>query len=61
MIRFQLNLTANLQIVASTWTKCLALPVFHYLTGCDTTSSFGGKGKKTGWEAWNAYPVVTEA
>src|SRR6218665_1789141 len=41
--------------------KCLALPVFHCLTGCDTTSSFGGKGKKTGWEAWNAYPVVTEA
>lgn len=41
--------------------KCLALPVFHSLTGCDTTSSFCGKGKKSAWEAWTSYPVVTEA
>ena len=24
-----------------------ALPVFHALTGCDTTSAFRGKGKKS--------------
>ena len=27
--------------------KCSALPVFHCLTGCDTVSSFSGKGKKS--------------
>ena len=26
---------------------CLALPMFHDFTGCDTVSSFGGRGKKT--------------
>jgi len=29
--------------------KSLALPVFHSLTGCDTTSAFFGKGKKAAW------------
>ena len=41
--------------------KCRALPFFHAFTGCDTTSAFLGKGKKSAWEAWNAYPDVTEA
>ena len=27
--------------------KARALPVFHALTGCDTTSAFRGKGKKS--------------
>ena len=26
--------------------KVSALPVFHALTGCDTVSFFGGRGKK---------------
>ena len=26
--------------------KASALPVFHALTGCDTVSFFGGRGKK---------------
>ena len=38
---------------------CQALPVFHAFTGCDTTSSFHGKGKKTALEAWKAYPDIT--
>ena len=38
---------------------CQALPVFHAFTGCDTTSSFHGKGKKTAWEAWKAYPDIS--
>ena len=38
---------------------CQALPVFHAFTGCDTTSSFHGKGKKTAWGAWKAYPEIT--
>ena len=29
---------------------CEALPLSHALTGCDTVSSFHGKGKKTAWE-----------
>ena len=30
--------------------KCLAIPIFHAFTGCDTVSSFSGRGKKTAWE-----------
>ena len=41
--------------------KSLALPVFHSFTGCDTTSAFFGKGKKTAWEAWKSYDAVTSA
>ncbi len=40
--------------------KSRALPVFHALTGCDTTSSFKGKGKKSAWQAWQAYEGATE-
>ena len=25
--------------------KAIALPIFHSVTGCDTTSTFGGKGR----------------
>ncbi|KAK1891628.1 Protein U3 [Dissostichus eleginoides] len=42
-------------------TKSTALPVFHCCTGCDTTSAFCGKGKKSAWDAWNSYPEVTQA
>ena len=38
----------------------LLLPVFHALTGCDTTSTFRGKSKKLAWQAWQAYDDVTE-
>lgn len=38
-----------------------ALPIFHTFTGCDTTSCFFGKSKKSAWEAWKSYPAVTEA
>lgn len=41
--------------------KSLALPVFHSFTGCDTTSAFFGRGKKSAWEAWVCYPEVTNA
>ena len=40
--------------------KSQALPVFHALTGCDTTSSFKGKGKKLAWQAWQAHEEATE-
>jgi len=38
--------------------KSLAVPVFHSFTGCDTTSTFFGRGKKSAWEAWNCYKDV---
>ena len=41
--------------------KYKALPGFHAYTGCDTTSQFRSKGKKSCWEAWKVYPEVTEA
>ena len=41
--------------------KCRALPFFHAFTDCDTMSAFLGKGKKSAWEAWKAYPEATEA
>ena len=39
--------------------KSLALPLFHALTGCDTTH-FLGYGKKTVWQAWTCCPDLTE-
>ena len=38
-----------------------ALPMFHSFTGCDTTSCFFGKIRKSAWEAWKSLPDVTEA
>ena len=31
------------------------------LAGCDTVSCFGGRGKRTAWDIWNAYDEVTPA
>ena len=39
--------------------KCGGLPPFHALIGCDITSSFAGKGKRTAWTAWDAYHDAT--
>jgi len=41
--------------------KCQSLAIFHAFTGCDTTSAFKGKGKKSTWQAWNIFEEVTEA
>ena len=41
--------------------SCDALPLFHALTGCDTVSAFAGRGKKTAWQTWKAFPEVTDA
>ena len=32
--------------------RCIALPFVHAFSGCDTVSSFAGRGKKTVWEIW---------
>ena len=35
--------------------------MFHVFTGCDTVSSFGGRGKKTAWDTWRIFDDVTKA
>ena len=37
-----------------------ALPMLHAISGCDTTSAFWGKGKKSFWQAWMAFEEVTD-
>ena len=34
--------------------------MFHAFSGCDTTSAFNGKGKKSVWQAWQVFEDVTE-
>ena len=36
-----------------------ALPEFHALTGCDTVSSFAGRGKQTAWAVLAVFPELT--
>ena len=38
-----------------------ALMLFHAISGCDTVSSFLGRGKKSAWLAWSSFPSVTDA
>ena len=40
--------------------RSMALPLFHAITGCDTTSHFLGCGKKTAWASWQNTPGLTE-
>ena len=40
--------------------RSAALPLFHSMTGCDSTSSFFGIGKKTAWGIWDSFPELTE-
>lgn len=38
--------------------KARALPMFHAFTGCDTVSSFAGRGKKTAFAIWKSFDEV---
>ena len=38
-----------------------ALMFFHAISGCDTVSSFLGRGKKSAWLAWSSFPSVRYA
>ena len=40
--------------------RCRALPFWFCFIGCDSVSQFAGRGKKTAWDVWFAYPEVTE-
>ena len=39
---------------------CRALLFWFVFTGCDTVSSFCGRGKKTAWDIWGSYLEATE-
>lgn len=39
--------------------KSKGLAALHALSGCDDISSVRGKGKKSFWNAWKAYPAIT--
>lgn len=41
--------------------RARALPMFHAITGCDTVSSFAGRGKKKAWAMWKSLPELTDA
>ena len=36
-----------------------SLLAFHSITGCDQTSGFANRGKKTAWAVWEVYEEVT--
>lgn len=40
--------------------RALAIPLFHSLTGCDSTSHFHMYGKKSAWVAWMNTPGLTD-
>ena len=49
---FQLTVLMHYAICASLGPDTSqAMPLLHSLTGCDTTSCFMGRGKKSAWEA----------
>ena len=37
--------------------RAMAMTGFHAFTGCDTTSTFFGKGKKSAYAIWEKHPV----
>lgn len=41
--------------------RCMAMPLFHEVTGCDTVSHLLGCGRKTAWSAWQSTPGLTDA
>ena len=41
--------------------KSKIMSIFHTFSGCDTTSSFHGRGKKSAWESLVSFPEVKVA
>ena len=41
--------------------KSRGLLFWHAFSACDTVSSFAGRGKKTAWDVWMAFPGVNAA
>ena len=40
---------------------CSGLLFWYSFTGCDTVSSFSGRGKLPDWDVWKNFPEVTDA
>ena len=40
--------------------RCIALSLFHAVTGCDTVSHILGCGRKTAWSAWQSTTGLTD-
>ena len=51
-------ISVNRVCVSLGQTRARCLPVFHALSGCDTTSAFVGKGKQSALQAWQLYNEV---
>ena len=39
--------------------KSICLLFIHAFTGCDVVSAYHGKGEKTAWHTWNAWPEAS--
>lgn len=53
MGRYFRFLSINAMAASLGTARSRSLPFFHALTGCDTTSNFHGKGKRSAWQAWD--------
>ena len=53
------NLAAHSIATSLGQDKASVIPMFHALTGCNTVSFFGGRGKKTAWDTWMVFPELT--
>ena len=53
------NLAAHSIALSLGQDKSSLLPMFRALTGCDTLSFFGGRGKKSAWDTWMAFLELT--
>ena len=47
------------EIASSMGSKSSGLSFFHAFTGCDTVSSFHGKGKRSAWQTWNVFDKIS--
>ena len=47
------------EIASAMGPKSSGLPFFHAFSGCDTVSSFHGKGKRSAWQTWDMFEKVS--
>ena len=40
---------------------CRALPFWYAISGCDTVSTFSGRGKKTAWDVGSVFEEATRS
>ena len=47
------------EIASAMGSKSSGLLFFHAFSGCDTVSSFHGKGKRSAWQTWNVFDKIS--